>query len=173
MKAHAPSRLGRTAALAALSVMLAVASGTAGAADAGAKPAAKAKARSKNEPPPPDTLTRDELRACMARDKKRKAMREEVLKDQADLNRQASAAKAEAEAISAAAVTLDSANEEAVKAHNDRAAANNRAIDAYKENVSKVEQKANTLNAEDAAYTKDCAGRPFEERDEIAIKRGK
>jgi hypothetical protein len=169
MKISSVSQMCRVAALVAISTAVAVPGVSTLAAD---KPAAKARPK-KNEPPPPDTLTRDELRACMARDKKRKTMRDDVLKDQTALDREGAAAKTEADAITAAAAALDRTSEEAVKAHNERIAANDQAIEAYKSRAQKVSEKADALNTEDAAYAKDCAGRPFEERDEIAIKRGK
>lgn len=134
------------------------------------KPAPKAPAK---DLPPADLLTRDELRACMAQDTRIKAQRQELVERRAALDKDQAAIQGESQALKQALEVLDRTSEPAVQGYQARAAANDQLIDAYNARLQPFNTAAAALREEESAYARSCAGRPFEERDELAVKRGK
>lgn len=134
------------------------------------KPAPKAPAK---DAPPADLLTRDELRACMAQDTRIKAQRQELVDRRAAMDRDEATIQSENQALKQALETLDRTSEPAVQDYKARVAANDQLIDAYNARLQPFNTAATALREEESAYARHCAGRPFEERDELAIKRGK
>jgi len=125
------------------------------------------------EAPPADLLTRDELRACMAEDTRLKGARQDLANQRAALDKDEASIQGESQAMKQALETLDRTSEPAVQAYQARVAANDQLIDAFNARLKPFNTAATALREEEMAYTRNCAGRPFEERDELAIKRGK
>lgn len=134
------------------------------------KPAPKPPAK---DTPPADLLTRDELRACMAQDTRIKAQRQELVDQRAAMDKDEATIQGESQALKQALETLDRTSEPAVQAYQARVAANDQLIDAYNARLQPFNTAATALREEESAYGRNCAGRPFEERDELAVKRGK
>ncbi len=123
--------------------------------------------------PPTDLLTRDELRACMDQDARRKAARQDLADQRTAIDKDQAEIESENQALKQALETLDRTNEPAVQAYQARVAANDQRVDAFNARLKPFNAAATTLREDDMAYTRNCAGRPFEERDELAIKRSK
>jgi hypothetical protein len=153
-----------------------------------AEPAASAPAASKTAPknptklaikkpakdaPPTDLLTRDELRACMDQDTRLKGARQDLADQRTALDKDQADIEAENQAMKQALEALDRTSEPAVQAYQARVAANDQRIDAFNARLKPFNTAATALREDEMAYTKNCAGRPFEERDELAIKRSK
>lgn len=123
--------------------------------------------------PPADLLTRDELRACMAQNTRNKAQRQELVDQRAAMDKEEATIQDESQALKQALETLDRTSEPAVQAYQARVAANDQLIDTYNGRLQPFNTAAAALREEELAYGRNCAGRPFEERDELAVKRGK
>lgn len=138
------------------------------------KPAPKVAAKdAAKETPPADLLTRDELRACMAQDTRIKAQRQVLVDQRAALDKDQADIQGEGQALKQALETLDRTSEPAVVAYKARAEANDQRIDAYNARLQPFNAAGAALREEEQAYARNCSGRSFEERDELAIKRGK
>lgn len=142
------------------------------------KPAPKSTSKSSpkkpaTEAPPADMLTRDQLRACMAQDTRNKAQRQDLADQRAALDKDQADIQGEGQALKQALETLDRTSEPAVLAYKARAEANDQRIDAYNARLQPFRAAGAALREEELAYIRNCSGRPFEERDELAIKRGK
>ncbi|HET7863987.1 MAG TPA: hypothetical protein VFL86_06215 [Burkholderiaceae bacterium] len=147
-------------------------------APAASKPAPKSTSKSPPKKPaaeaaPADMLTRDQLRACMAQDTRNKAQRQELADQRAALDKDQADIQGEGQALKQALETLDRTSEPAVLAYKARVEAKYQRIDAYNARVQPFSAAAAALREEELAYIRNCSGRPFEERDELAIKRGK
>lgn len=134
------------------------------------KPAPKAPAK---DSPSADLLTRDELRACMAQDARNKAQRKDLVDQRAALDKDQAEIQGEGQALKQALETLDRTSEPAVLAYKARAEAHDQRIDAYNARLQPFNAAGAALREDEQAYARNCSGRPFEERDELAIKRGK
>jgi hypothetical protein len=141
---------------------------------AASKPAPKPPIRKPaKDAPPADLLTRDELRACIDQDARLKGVRQDLAGQRTALDKDQAEIESENQAMKQALETLDRTNEPAVQAYQARVAANDQRIDAFNARLKPFNTAATTLREDDMAYTRNCAGRPFEERDELAIKRSK
>ena len=121
----------------------------------------------------PKLLTREELRACMAQETRLKGLREDLTRQHAALDKDQADIQRETQALKQALETLDRTSEPAVQAHQARAAANDQLIDGYNAKVPAFNAAGTALHDEEVSYAKNCAGRSFEEGDELAIKRAK
>jgi hypothetical protein len=145
---------------------------------AASKPAPKSTSKSTprkpaSEAPPSDLLTRDQLRACMAHDTRLKAQRQDLIDQRAALDKDQADIQGESQALKQALEALDRTSEPAVLAYNARTEANDQRIDAHNARLQPFNAAGAALREEELAYIRNCSGRPFEERDELAIKRGK
>lgn len=125
------------------------------------------------EAPPADLLTRDELRACMAQDTRIKAQRKDLVDQRAALDKDQAEIQGEGQALKQVLEALDRTSEPAVVAYKARAEAHDQRIDAYNARLQPFNAAGAALREDEQAYARNCSGRPFEERDELAIKRGK
>lgn len=138
------------------------------AASAGTKPASKPK-----PPPAPKLLTRAELRACMEQEAKLKGLREDYTRRHEALEKAKADLQTETQALKQALETLDRTSEAAVNEYRNRVALHDNTVDDYNARVPEFNAAAGVLQGEEASYTQNCAGRSFEEGDELAIKRAR
>jgi hypothetical protein len=131
-------------------------------------PPAKAKA-----PAGPLLLTPAQLRECLDRQQRLRASSDQSVKEQADLK----ASKAEIDRLGVVLKeqleTLDRTSADAVAAYNAQVDARDKLIDTYQESVPAFNTKVEALKAEQAAYSKACENRRYDEADEISIRKGK
>lgn len=141
----------------------------AGAAD---KPRQASAAKGKTASQPP-LLTQAQLRDCLAKQEQLRGHTQETARQQAAM----AASKAEIDRLGAALkeqmATLDRTSAEAVAAYNAQAEGRDKQIDEYQEAVPAFNAKVEALKAEQAAYSKSCESRRYDEDDEIAIRKGK
>ena len=118
-------------------------------------------------------LTREQLRACLARQARLAQQDGELLKDQAAL----AAAKAEiarsGDELKLQLDALDRTSAEAVNAYNERAAARDKTIDDYEARVPRFNDRVEAGKTEREAFATGCDKRRYFEDDEIAIRKGK
>jgi hypothetical protein len=118
-------------------------------------------------------LTRDELRACLAHEKRLKSMNEEIRTLQIQLdNDTAEIGKHDAE-LKQAIATVDRTSQEAVDAVKAKAAEHDQRVDAYNAKLGPFNAKAQAVETERAAFASNCHDRPYSEIDFFAIQRGK
>lgn len=157
------------AALAALAMAAAIAFPTAAAAAGNARDAAPAKPKAPAGP----LLTPAQLRECLDRQQRLHASSDQSVKEQADLK----ASKVEIDRLGVVLKeqleTLDRTSADAVAAYNAQVDARDRMIDTYQQGVPAFNAKVEALKAEQAAYSKVCENRRYDEADEISIRKGK
>ncbi len=138
-----------------------------------AKPAAAAKTPvASPEPKAIDpVLSREQLRACMTQQEKVREQNAEAGRLQAELEREKSELLKDAESMKADLAVLDRTSVEAVQAYNLRATEREQRISIFEPRVAAFNAKAEALNAERAAFVRDCENRKFDERDEDALKK--
>ena len=120
-----------------------------------------------------DTLTRGELRECMARDDILAERRARLDAAQADVERESSALAREGAELARELRRLDTANAAAVADHNARNAVHNRRVHEHNQRVAGANERAARLNAASADMDARCA-RPYRPRDRdiILMERG-
>ena len=118
-------------------------------------------------------LTRDELRACMARQADQHTKREAIVKSTAELDKEEAGIHAEAEAIKEAREALDRTSQEAIDGFNKRLLANDERIDAFNKRKADLAAEATAWQNVQNDWTVNCGDRRYREDDETAIKRGK
>jgi len=118
-------------------------------------------------------LSRNQLRDCMAQQAKVKqtqadmtAMQDKLNADKAEIGKTGEALKADLE-------TLDRTSPDAVNAYNERAAARDKRIDEYQQQVDQFNSRVDGVRAEREAFSKACENRRYFEDDEAAIRKGK
>jgi hypothetical protein len=118
-------------------------------------------------------LTRDELRECLAQEKRLKTMNEEIRSLQAELDSDtAEIGRRDAE-LKQAIATVDRTSQEAVDVVKAKAAEQDQRVDAYNAKLGPFNAKAQAVESERAAFTGNCHDRPYSEIDYFAIQRGK
>jgi hypothetical protein len=147
-----------------------------------AKPAPKPAARPAAKPavaplvpgkPIEPLLTREELRACMARQDKLRADGAEASRLQQALGQEKDAILREGEALKTELPTLDRSSAPAVEAYNARVKARDERITAFEPQIAAFNASVGTLESDRAAYARDCVDRKFDEKDEEALKKGR
>lgn len=118
-------------------------------------------------------LTRDELRECLAQEKRLKTMNEEIRSLQADLDGDTAEIGKRAEELKQAIATVDRTSQEAVDAVKAKAAEQDQRVDAYNAKLGPFNVKAQAVENERAAFSSNCHDRPYSEIDYFAIQRGK
>lgn len=136
-------------------------------AETSAKPAVKTAA--KKTP----LLTREELRVCMSNQTKLHQQRDELSQLQARLTSEKADIVRTGNELKDQLASLDRGNQEAVDKYAEATAAREKRIDAFELSSNDYNAKVQSLETADAAYKKDCADRRFDEKDEIAIRKGK
>ncbi|HWH81444.1 MAG TPA: hypothetical protein VNU71_04330 [Burkholderiaceae bacterium] len=118
-------------------------------------------------------LTREELRACFARQAKVAQTDEQLPKDKAALAATQDELLRSGESMKAAMETLDRTNEQAVTEFNEKSQARDKRIDEHQARVAEFNTRVQAAQGERDAFVKACANRDYFEEDAAAIKRGK
>jgi hypothetical protein len=132
-------------------------------------PASIAATASKKTP----LLTREELRACMARQTKLHQDRDGLVQVKSSLDAEKDAIVQNGAALKDQLAALDRTNAEQVAKYVEANNAREKRIDAYEQSSKDYNGKLESLEAANTAYKTDCENRRFDEKDEIAIKKGK
>ncbi len=136
------------------------------------KPAARpASAPAPKAAPAEPLLTREELRACMERQKRLREQTDRVSQLQAELQKEKSEILSDGEALKNELTTLDRSNVAAVESYNARAAARDQRINGFEPRVTDFNAKVQALNDERSGFSRDCENRRFDERDEKALQK--
>ncbi len=118
-------------------------------------------------------LTREELRACMARQAKLHQDRDGLVQVKSSLDSEKESIVQTGATLKDQLAALDRTNEEQVTKYVDTNNAREKRIDAFEQTSKDYNTKLESLEAANAAYKKDCEDRRYDEKDEIAIKKGK
>lgn len=120
-----------------------------------------------------DTLTRDELRRCMARDEAFAERRAALDHDKADVDRESADIADEGARLADELRRLDGRDAAAVAAYNARSAGHNRRVDAHNRRVAELNARTAAINGDSAHLDALCA-RPFmpSDRDAVLLERG-
>ena len=141
----------------------------AGAALAADKPRTGAFGKGKANGP---LLTRAELRECLATQERLRGLGAEVLALQSGLDKD----KAEIAQLGAALKdqlpNLDHTNADAVAAFNAEVRAHEQRIDAYNARTPSFNARIEAMLGAKTVFAKGCENRDFDEKDEIAIRKG-
>jgi hypothetical protein len=117
-------------------------------------------------------LTRAELRDCMAQKDRVRTQGEEVLKLVESMDKEKAEIKSLGGSLKERLAALDRTDAAAVDAYNLQAQDLDKRVAAYNAGTPAFNAKADALKSEREAYAKACENRRFDERDEIAIKKG-
>jgi hypothetical protein len=118
-------------------------------------------------------LTREQLRACMARQEHIRRADDDIVRERAVLDAEKAVIVASGAELRDKLAALDRGSQEAVDAYNIEASARDKRIDEFEPKLSAFNARVEALVAEREAFAKACENRRFDERDELAIKRGK
>jgi hypothetical protein len=118
-------------------------------------------------------LTRNELRECLAQERRVKAMNEEMKALQAELDNDNAEIGRKGEELKQAIATVDRTSQEAIDLVKAKAAEQDQRVDAYNAKLPPFNAKVQTVEGERATFAKNCADRPYDEGDYFAIQRGK
>lgn len=118
-------------------------------------------------------LTRDELRACMSSQAKLHQQRDDLDKQQSQLMTEKQELVRAGNELKEQLASLDRTNTEAVGKYVEANNSREKRIDEFERNSTSYNDKVQALETADATYKKDCANRRFDEKDELAIKKGK
>jgi septal ring factor EnvC (AmiA/AmiB activator) len=130
---------------------------------------AQPKAATKKTP----LLTRDELRVCMTTQAKRQQDRDALVETKAKLDAEKAELVTSGQALKDQLASLDRTNEELVAKYVEANAAREKRIDEFEKSSNEFNARVQAAEAADVAYKKDCADRRYDEKDELAIKKGK
>jgi hypothetical protein len=115
-----------------------------------------------------------QLRTCVAQQSRIEAQNNEMAKAQQQLTADRAEIERNSAALKDEMAALDRTNEEAVKAYVAKAQAHDKVIDDYQDaRVPQFNTRVEALQAQRAAYAKDCEGRRYLEDDYKDIKAGK
>jgi hypothetical protein len=118
-------------------------------------------------------LSRAELRECLARKERIRVQSEETLAQQAQLVRDKEEIVRRGAELKDKLAALDRSSQEAVDQYNVEAAGRDKLIDAYEAATPAFNTKVEALTAQREAFVKACDNRRYDEKDELAIQRGK
>ena len=119
------------------------------------------------------TLTREQLRQCLAQQSQVKELDAELAKQQATLVSDKAAIVRSGEVLAEQGAALDRTQPEAVTAYNERVLARDKAIDDLQARGAQFNTRVGEAQSQREAFAKACDGRSFFETDEIAIQKGK
>jgi len=114
-----------------------------------------------------------QLRTCMAQQSRIQGQNDEMAKAQQQLTTDRAEIDRNSAALKDEMAVLDRTSEEAVKAYVAKAQAHDKVIDDYQARVPQFNTQVEALQAQRAAYAKDCEGRRYLEDDYKDIKAGK
>jgi hypothetical protein len=117
-------------------------------------------------------LTRAELRECLNLQPRLRSLSDEVVAAQAALDKQKAELVEHGAALKEQLAALDRTSAEAVDAYNKRVQEHEQRVDAYNAQTPVFNAKVEHLQAQRSAFAKGCENRDFDEKDEIAIRKG-
>lgn len=117
-------------------------------------------------------LTRAELRECLKLQPSLRALSDDVVAMQAALEKEKAEISRFGATLQDELATLDRTDAQALDAYNKRAAEYGQRVDGYNALTPAFNAKVESLQAQRAAFAKGCENRDFDERDEIAIRKG-
>jgi hypothetical protein len=117
-------------------------------------------------------LTRAELRECLKVQERVKSLGEETTSTQAALDKEKAVVAEESKVLAERLAALDRTSSEAVNAYNADAQAHDKRIDAYNAQTPGFNAKVEALQGARAQFAKSCENRDFDEKDELAIRKG-
>lgn len=119
------------------------------------------------------TLTRDQLRACLAQQTQVQQTDVELAKVQVGLNSDKAALVKSGETLAEQGNALDRTKPELVDAYNEQVLARDKAIDDLQARGAQFNSRVEAAKARREAFAKACEGRSYFETDAIAIEKGK
>ncbi len=117
-------------------------------------------------------LTRAELRECLALQERVRLLGEGVVTTQATLDKEKADIAQNGKALGEQLATLDRTSADAVNAYNASVQEHDKRIDAYNALTPTFNAKVEALQSGRAQFLKGCENRDFDEKDEIAIRKG-
>lgn len=117
-------------------------------------------------------LTRAELRDCLATQDRVRQIGERVVADQAALDKEKTSIKQDGAALAERLAALDRTSTEAVNAYNADAQAHDQRVNAYNASTPAFNAQVDALKDARARFTGACENRDFDEKDEIALRKG-
>ncbi len=118
-------------------------------------------------------MSREALRYCMAQQSKLEALNAEISKGQAALKTELKAIDKMEAQLTHDKMSLDNSNSIAVEMHNARVEERDTMITKHNAKIESLNKKSAELNAENASYQGQCAGKDYDEADKTAILSGK
>lgn len=118
-------------------------------------------------------LTKEQLRACFARQDKVKADDDELTKEQAAIATQKTEISRVGDELKAKLEAIDRTSAEAVDGYNNAVQARDKQIDAYQARVTAFNTRVEANQAAHGEFSSGCSNRRYFEEDEIAIRKGK
>ena len=117
-------------------------------------------------------LTRTELRECLKLQPRLRALTDEVIAEQSALDKQKGENSRFVATLNDDLATLDRTDAQALDAYNRRVLEHGQRVDDYNAAARGFNTRAEDLQAQRAVFAKNCENRDFDERDEIAIRKG-
>lgn len=117
-------------------------------------------------------LTRAELRECLNLQIRLRGVAEELVAAQAALDKEKSELAQRKATLADGLATLDRTSAPAVDAYNASVLEHEKGVDAYNAKTPAFNAKAAGLQEQRGAFAKGCENRDFDEKDEIAIRKG-
>ena len=118
-------------------------------------------------------MTRDELRACLKQQATLKTGRADLKSQQDTLDAEKPALVDAGTALKEELATLDRSSADAVAAYNAKAQANDQKVDAWNQRNAALVEQAKTWQGQNDSWAATCAGRPYDENQELLIRAGK
>ncbi len=117
-------------------------------------------------------LTRAELRDCLALQARVRLLGEGVVTTQAALDKEKVDIAQNGKALGEQLAALDRTSADAVNAYNASVQEHDKRIDAYNTLTPTFNAKVEALQTGRAQFLKSCENRDFDEKDEIAVRKG-
>ena len=114
------------------------------------------------------TLTRDELRECMARDSAQALRKSDLVRDQALAEQEGRELERNRQRLAEELRRLDNGDLAAVATYNSHSAGQNYAVEAHNRNIADLNARAAQLNDDLASFSAACV-HPYRPRDRDAI----
>ena len=118
-------------------------------------------------------LSRNELRECLAQKERIRVQSDEMVKQQTQFTRNKDEIVRRGAELKDKLAALDRSSQEAVDQYNVEAAERDKLIEAYEAATPGFNARVDALTAQREAFVKSCDNRRYDEKDELAIQRGK
>ncbi len=116
-------------------------------------------------------LTRNELRACFARQDRIRRETEALARERVPIDAERTRLADRGATLKAELAALDRSSQAEVDAYNLRAAERDRRVDAWDTTSAAYNRRAEALQAEKNTFAKTCDNRRYDEADEIALRK--